>query len=276
MNGKKRKIITPSNIPFIGISFALIYWLADSLIDVYLYNISLSFYESVLFPNALQLWMRGFVLLLFMLFSVYVKRMLEQQELLEDRMQHYEERFEYLVDDLRMEMSERKQAILELEELSSIDSLTTAYNRRKLHEVLRQEIDRKYRFDTDLSIVMIDIDSFKKINDDYGHHAGDNVLIKLTDIIKNNIREADVFARWSGGEFVILMPDTTIEKANSLAEALKQVVITTDFDDVGKISVSFGASLFDSGSDTADTFVNRSDDALIEAKEQRSNEVNSD
>ena len=266
MSGNKRKIITPDTIPFIGISFALMYWITDSLIDVYLYNLSLSLYESILFPNALQLWMRGFVLLLFMLFSVYVRRMLERQEQMEERMQHYEERFEYLVDDLRMEMSERKQAILDLEELSSIDELTAALNRRKLHEVMRKEIDLMYRNDTDLSIVMCDIDNFRSINDVYGHHAGDNVLIKLTQVITNGIREADVFARWGGGEFVILMPDTHIEEANKIAKQLNKVISAVDFPDAGKITVSFGASLFDSGSDTADTFVNRSDNALREEK----------
>lgn len=273
MTKRSRKFITPFTVPYIGISFALIYWIADSLIDVYLFNISLSFYESVLLPNAMQLWMRGFVLLLFMLFSVYIRRMLEKQEQLEERMYHYEENFEHLVDDLRMEMHERKQAILDLEELSSIDTLTTAYNRRKLHEVLRYEINRKYRQDTELSIVMCDIDDFKKINDKYGHDTGDNVLIKLTSTIKENIRENDVFARWSGGEFVILMPNTDVDSAQTITDKLKQIIADTDFPEVGKVTASFGVALFDGGSDTADSFVDRSDDALHTKKSLRQDDV---
>jgi len=259
MSTKAKPLVNTDNVPYIGVGFALLYWLTDSLIDVYLYDISLNYFESVFTPSVTQLWLRGFVLLLFMLFSVYIKRMLERQELLENRMNHYADRFDSMVDDLRMEMHERKQAILELEELSSLDSLTHTYNRTKLHQVLRNEITQKYRDDSELSIVMCNIKQFKKINDEFGNKAGDDVLIELSKIIKFNINETDVFARWGGSEFVILMPNTSFTEARVMATKLQGIINDTKFKEVGSITVSFGVSAFDSESDTADTFVNRSD-----------------
>lgn len=266
MTFNSKKFITPATVPYIAVGFSLLYWLIDALIDVYIYNVSLSYLESVFTPNLTQLWLRGFVLLLFLLFSVYIKRMLETQELLENRMNHYSDRFDSMVDDLRMEMHERKHAILELEELSNIDSLTNTYTRGKLHEVLRQEIGKKYRNDSELSIIMCNINQFKKINDEHGHKVGDEVLVFLSKIIKNNIDETDVFARWGGGEFVILKPDTEFREARGTVENLQNIIASTKFPEVGSITLSFGVTAFDSESDTADTFVNRSDKVLNQSK----------
>ena len=268
-----RTIITPSNVPYIGIGFALLYWLVDSCIDVYFFNTNLTLFKSFCLPDATQLWLRCFVLLLFMLFSVYIKNILEKYERLKNKMTATERRLEYMVHDLNMEMHERKEAILELQELAVTDPLTGIYNRRKFHEVLQYEISRKYRYDTDLSVVMCDIDYFKKINDIYGHHAGDNVLKAITKMIKENIRDSDVFARWGGEEFAILMPNTGIISARMVAKKLQLEISATDFPDVGRVTASFGVALFNSNSDTADNFINRSDKALYKAKDGGRNDV---
>ena len=273
MENKSRKIITPSNVPYIGIGFALLYWMADSSIDVYLFNTNLSLFKSFFLPDATQLWLRCFVLLLFMLFSVYIKFILEKHERLVNKMDETEKRLEYMLQDLNMEIHERKEAILELQELAITDPLTGIFNRRKLQEVLHYEISRKYRYDSDLSIVMCDIDYFKKINDEHGHHAGDNVLKLITKVINENIRESDVFARWGGEEFVVLMPNTGIISARMVANKLQKVVANTQFPGVGTVTASFGVALFSSNSDKADSFVNRSDKALYKAKRCGRNEV---
>lgn len=269
----RRKIITPANVQYIGIVCAIIYWIVDSLIDVYFFDINKSLYESVFYPSETQLWMRLFVLLMFMMFSVYIKRTLDKHEQMQAKMNDYEKRVELVVNDLRIEMHQRKEAIQKLEVLAVTDPLTQIYNRRKLHEVLLYEINRKYRYKSDLSIVMCDIDHFKKINDVYGHNAGDNVLKFITQVIKDNIRESDVFARWGGEEFVVLMPNTDITSAHMVANKLKEKVAGADFPDVGHVTASFGVALFNSDTDTADSFINRSDTALYQAKESGRNEV---
>ena len=162
---------------------------------------------------------------------------------------------------------------MELQDLAVTDPLTGIFNRRKLHEVLRYEISRKYRYKSDLSIVMCDIDYFKKINDEFGHHAGDNVIKLITKVINQNIRKPDVFARWGGEEFVILMPNTGINSACMVANKLQAAISSTEFPDVGRVTASFGVALFDSEADTADTFINRSDKALYKAKEGGRNDV---
>lgn len=269
----RKKIITPTNVPYIGIGFAALYWLVDSCIDVFFFNTNISLIESIFMPAATQLWLRGFVLLLFMLFSVYIRNILEKHEALQKRMQETEHQLEYMVHDLNMEMHERKLAILELQELAITDPLTGIFNRRKLQDVLRYEISRKYRYEFDLSIVMCDIDHFKRINDVHGHHAGDNVLKLVSGIIRENVRESDIFARWGGEEFVILMPNTDLMSARMVAIKLQKVIAKTDFPDVGTVTGSFGVAMFDSESDTADTFINRADKALYEAKESGRNDV---
>ena len=224
-------------------------------------------------PDAMELWMRFFVLLLFMVFSVYVKKILEKHERLKDKMHETEKRLQFTVQDLNLEMQKRKDAILELQDLAITDPLTGIFNRRKLHEVLRYEIGRKYRYKSDLSIVMCDIDYFKKINDEFGHHAGDNVIKLITKLINKNIRKPDIFARWGGEEFVILMPNTSIVSARMVAKKLQAAIASTQFPDVGRVTASFGVALFDSKTDTADTFINRSDRALYKAKEGGRNDV---
>ena len=269
----RRKIITPANVQYIGFLCAIIYWVVDSVIDVYFFNVSRSLYDSILSPSLTELWMRLFVLVMFMMFSVYIKRTLDKHEMMQAKMNEYEKRVELVVNDLRIEMYQRKEAIQKLEVLAVTDPLTQIYNRRKLHEVLLYEINRKYRYKSDLSIMMCDIDHFKKINDVYGHNAGDNVLKFITQLIKENIRESDVFARWGGEEFVVLMPNTDIISADKVANKLKDKVANSDFPDVGNVTASFGVALFNSDTDTADTFINRSDTALYQAKESGRNEV---
>ena len=273
MPHRSRKIITATNVPYVGIGFALMYWVVDSSIDVTFFHTETSFIQSVFMPEAMALWMRCFVLLLFMVFSVYVKRILQKHERLKDKMHETEKRLQFTVQDLNLEMQKRKEAILELQDLAVTDPLTGIFNRRKLHEVLRYEISRKYRYKSDLSIVMCDIDYFKKINDEFGHHAGDNVIKLITKVINQNIRKPDVFARWGGEEFVILMPNTGINSACMVANKLQAAISSTEFPDVGRVTASFGVALFDSEADTADTFINRSDKALYKAKEGGRNDV---
>ena len=153
-------------------------------------------------------------------------------------------------------------------EISETDKMLGIYNRSKFFKVLEAEIYRSRRYDHNLSLIMFDIDHFKKINDNYGHLVGDQVLKKLSKIISNEIRTIDLFARYGGDEFMILLPETNIEKAIELAERLKVVLKKTNFDKVSSVSCSFGVTELKSDDDI-DKLILKADNALYKAKEKR-------
>ena len=161
---------------------------------------------------------------------------------------------------------------LDLEELArnldftaATDPLTGLFNRRKLNRELAMEMLRSQRYKTPLSLVMYDLDHFKKVNDTHGHQIGDNVLIELSRIVAAHIRNTDVLARWGGEEFVILTPGCTGDMACQLAENLRNAIRMLAIDNVEAITCSFGVAQFED-SDTPETFIARADEALYRAK----------
>lgn len=160
----------------------------------------------------------------------------------------------------------------ELLRLSKFDSLTGIYNRLKFDEELEASIKLSKTNNSNLSIVMFDIDDFKKVNDNFGHLTGDRVLIDCMNLIKNCIRERDLLARWGGEEFVVLLSGTSIEAAVELAERLKLLISEHHFHPVGHISCSFGVASLDT-LDDVDTLLNRVDQQLYSAKKQGKNTV---
>lgn len=153
----------------------------------------------------------------------------------------------------------------ELRHLSVTDILTNAYNRRYFTQQLDEEMERTKRAGSGFSLVMLDIDRFKSINDRFGHNAGDLVLKSIVELIKNRIRKIDTLARWGGEEFVILLPDTTVNKAAILAEELRESLRQMDIPDVDRVTASFGVAGFCPG-DTVDTLMNKADNMMYEAK----------
>ena len=153
----------------------------------------------------------------------------------------------------------------ELRHLSVVDVLTNAYNRRYFTQKLEEEIERARRTDGKFSLVMLDIDRFKRINDNFGHNAGDLVLKSMTEMIKNRIRKIDTLARWGGEEFVILLPDTTVNNAARLAEELRESLSQMDIPGVGRVTASFGVAGYCPG-DNVDSLVNKADNMMYEAK----------
>ncbi|SHK32151.1 PAS domain S-box-containing protein/diguanylate cyclase (GGDEF) domain-containing protein [Anaerobranca californiensis DSM 14826] len=151
--------------------------------------------------------------------------------------------------------------------LSLTDSLTKAYNRRYMTEKLTEELERVKRNNSTFSVIMLDIDHFKNINDTFGHDAGDLVLQKLTEMIKNRIRKIDVLARWGGEEFLILLPDTPLENAVVLAEELRLKLSEMEIPNVQKVTASFGVANYLPG-DSIDTLVKKADDMMYKAKKK--------
>ncbi|MDO9265866.1 MAG: diguanylate cyclase [Sulfurimonas sp.] len=158
------------------------------------------------------------------------------------------------------------------EELSITDQLTQLYNRLKLKSVFDSEIERTSRYGQIFSVIMLDIDHFKSVNDTYGHNIGDKTLIDVAKILKKSSRITDIVGRWGGEEFIIVLPQTDIKAAAEHAEILRAKIEQQRFEAVGRITSSFGVNSFIEG-DTSETIVKRADDALYEAKNSGRNRV---
>ncbi len=162
--------------------------------------------------------------------------------------------------------------LAEVQLLATTDQLTGVYNRHKITEIFQQETARSERYETALSSVMMDIDFFKKINDTYGHQRGDDVLRSVATIAVETIRETDYFARVGGEEFVLLLPNTTLEQAVVCAEKVRAALESRHFEEIGALTASLGVSQWRVG-DTIDSFSARADHALYAAKEAGRNRV---
>jgi diguanylate cyclase (GGDEF)-like protein len=158
------------------------------------------------------------------------------------------------------------------------DSLTKIYNRKALEVSATKEISRAERNQTPLSVIMLDIDHFKQVNDQYGHQHGDKVLQDFANKLKKNIRQYDILARYGGEEFIILLPATTLEQALKLAEKLRQTVYShapklSRKKPAEKISASYGVSCESASSIDWERLVGKADAALYKAKESGRNQV---
>jgi len=160
----------------------------------------------------------------------------------------------------------------EAEKMAETDPLTNIYNRRKFSELLDQEIERVERYNRSLAVILLDIDHFKRINDTFGHDAGDSVLKKISRLIRENIRSVDTLARYGGEEFVIILPETTLKKAMTVAERIRRVIERKSFDTVGHITISAGVSIFEE-SDNKQSIVKKADRGLYIAKSEGRNRV---
>lgn len=182
-----------------------------------------------------------------------------------------EEKFVAIVNDV----TEHKKTLEEKEYyyyLSTHDHLTQQFNRQMFDTLFEQEAQRAERYGSDLSLIMIDIDFFKKVNDTYGHQVGDEVLKKVSAHIKSFLRDSDVFARWGGEEFVIFMAHTTREQAVEKAEVLRIAIEELKIEIAGSITCSFGVTQVKNFEKLNEAF-SKADEALYKAKENGRNRV---
>lgn len=161
---------------------------------------------------------------------------------------------------------------LHYKELAQYDELTKIYNRKKFNDELNKEIDRAVRYGHPLSLAMFDIDHFKNINDTYGHLVGDYVLKEVVHVVNNEIRKSDIFCRYGGEEFTLLMTATKLDMAQDTADRIRKVLENHVFGEVGHVTCSIGVSEY-KPEDTHESFVKRSDDALYQAKQTGRNKV---
>lgn len=159
----------------------------------------------------------------------------------------------------------RKHVRNELEFLASHDMLTNILNRHSYNIILQQDISRTRRHHSALSLLLFDIDHFKKVNDMFGHDRGDYVLRKIAELVMSTIRSSDALFRIGGEEFAVIVLDATIEQVIVLAEKIRKAVNGIGFDEIGNISISIGVAECRE-EDTAETLFKRADNALFAAK----------
>lgn len=164
----------------------------------------------------------------------------------------------------------------EIYRMTIVDGLTQIHNKRYLYEALEREVIRARRHERPVSLIIFDIDFFKRINDQYGHLAGDYVLRELARVVQARIRRDEIFARYGGEEFVIVLPETPLEGATSLAENLRARVAEHSFVFQGEripTTISIGCALLTESDKTATDLIQRADEKLYEAKRSGRNRV---
>lgn len=280
---KIARTFKPEVLPTVGSVFACLYWFIDSAIDTFVFKSQRLYIEDLLRPDSIELLARCQVVILMIALTVVAMILLRKQQVISDQLLESKNELEVIVDertnDLRIkniilekEIRDRMRIEKELVELASADPLTGVFNRRKLNNELQTELNRNLRHNNVLSLIIFDIDKFKHINDKFGHNNGDEVLKDFTRLISENIRANDVFARWGGDEFTILLPETNIETARQIAEKLRILAEDYQYAFVGQITASFGVTQFLIDDNEA-TFINRADEALYLAKENGRNNV---
>ncbi|MBE0686820.1 MAG: diguanylate cyclase, partial [Anaerolineaceae bacterium] len=166
--------------------------------------------------------------------------------------------------------------ISKLEDMATRDELTGLPNRRKMDELLLREIAFAKRYGDPMSLMMMDIDHFKSVNDTYGHHAGDNYLVRFAKVLQEEVRQVDYVGRWGGEEFIILLPKTNAERAKELAERLLYSVEVMKIESGHGLitrTVSIGIASVESGKMDVDEILREADEAMYQAKQEGGNKI---
>jgi diguanylate cyclase (GGDEF)-like protein/PAS domain S-box-containing protein len=159
-----------------------------------------------------------------------------------------------------------------IEKISITDELTQIYNRRKIEDILKKEEERAKRHNQTFSVIFLDIDKFKTINDTFGHSSGDDVLVQLATTLKTNLRETDFVGRWGGEEFIVVCTGTQQTGAFNLAQTLRSFIENTIFPIDSKVTISAGVAQYESN-ESISNLISRADSALYHAKELGRNRV---
>jgi diguanylate cyclase (GGDEF)-like protein/PAS domain S-box-containing protein len=181
----------------------------------------------------------------------------------------FSEQLSLAIANLQLKETLRSQAIR--------DPLTNLYNRRYMDETLLRELSRAKRKDTQLSVMMIDIDHFKRFNDTSGHAAGDEILKRVAQQLMSGVRREDVPCRYGGEEFALILPDMTLDRALERAEVLRREIEALSVESggarIGPVTASFGVACYPTHGESGDTLVQQADGALYQAKARGRNRV---
>ena len=174
----------------------------------------------------------------------------------------------------RINIYKRKQFMgrKQLKQLSEKDALTKAYNRGKFDQELKYWIDLAKRYNYGFALIIMDIDNLKTINDLHGHVAGDKVIKEFADLVRNYLRSSDIFARWGGDEFTILLPNAGLDQALQMAERIRDNVVKNIFSYEESVSCSFGLAVYEKDDDHSN-LIQRADSRLYRAKKEGKNRI---
>lgn len=181
---------------------------------------------------------------------------------------------DWIWSGFQQDITDRKQLEERLKELATVDDMTQLWNRRYFMLACDEEFERAQRYDNVFSFLMVDADHFKAVNDDYGHAAGDAVLVNLAKVMSDSVRKVDFVGRLGGEEFAILLPNTPESEAYLLAERIREAVEHNPAEYKGQslpITISIGVSSYRPNDQDLDQVIQRSDKALYEAKNQGRN-----
>ncbi|KUJ75712.1 hypothetical protein AVO42_10490 [Thiomicrospira sp. XS5] len=173
---------------------------------------------------------------------------------------------------LRHTQDELRASNDKLSVLSVTDHLTGIYNRQYLDQVLDAEVERVDRYHSKLSLVMMDLDNFKQVNDTFGHLVGDEVLVKSVETIHHLVRKTDTFGRWGGEEFILICPETDLHQASQLAEKVRAAIESTEFSHGIRLTFSLGVAQYQAG-ELVNECIDRADRNLYRAKHNGKNQV---
>ena len=207
----------------------------------------------------------------------YITKPFNQLELLARVKTHLE--LKQTQDELKKALEEVQKLARELEKLATTDPLTGIANRRQILMLGEKELSDAWRYKRPLSVLMLDLDHFKRINDNYGHPVGDQVLKSITETANKNLRLGDAFGRFGGEEFVAFLPETNTKEAMIVAERIRSTITAisvTNLENnhtISNLTVSIGVATLQATDKNLEHFLSRADDALYEAKKQGRNRV---
>lgn len=171
------------------------------------------------------------------------------------------------------EIKRRLQIENTLHNVANTDTLTSIYNRRRLVQILQENVAISSRYKRPLSLIFFDVDDFKVINDNYGHDIGDTILKEIASLVKENIRATDSLGRWGGEEFIVILPETEEKAAEVMAKHIRDIIYNYDFEEIKTyISSSFGVTQMTS-QDTIDSLIKRASDSMYHVKKHGKNNV---
>lgn len=165
------------------------------------------------------------------------------------------------------DITERKRYQEKIERLARRDNLTDLFNRGTFMEKLQEEFERVDRYEQELSVIMMDVDHFKNINDTHGHLAGDEILKGIAESLRENTRSTDFPGRYGGEEFCVALPETALNRAEELAERIRKLIRDAEYYEDVTVTCSFGVAAHDGSVEELDDLLNRADEALYRSKE---------
>ena len=254
---------SPIAMPFLGLLSGVFIWVLDAYIDVYILDEEQSLLGNIFHPEATELWMRSLIILVLFSLGMFARRSIIKHIELDKKLFNYQKELEQQVALRTAELTEKSH---QLQIIANQDPLTHLANRRKFNEDLTREFERFQRHGKDFSIILLDIDYFKKINDQFGHNTGDDVIVLFAEKLSETCRRTDTVARWGGEEFIILSIETDLNQALLQSKKIMHVIRSTDFPEIGKITTSIGISC-NVNHHSPEDIINHADKALYKAKE---------